>query len=162
MKYSRGSLKSPGTSKMATIALLHKNAVTLCNFSCKLSCTKHCTGVHTWERAGLIVKRSGNLLEIVAESRTVFYFQQWFLQLVSQRFRPLQGMSHCATYRVTCLAMALREQLHETLHSVPLTGAAFTSCLKYFLRTILQAKFPFDCCKYRTEKKEIPKTYFKP
>ena len=85
---------------------------------CETSCTKHCTSVHTWQRARFTAQLSGKSLEIVAESGTVFYFQQWFLQLVSQRFRPLQGMSHCAMYRATCLAMALRDKLHETLQSV--------------------------------------------
>ena len=56
------------------------------------SCTKHCTSVHTWQRSRLTAQQSGKLLEIVAESRTVFYFEQWFLQLVSQHFRPLQGI----------------------------------------------------------------------
>ena len=50
----------------------------------------------------------------VAESRTQFYFPQRFLQLISQRFWPLQGMLHWAS----CLAMALRDKLHEQLHSV--------------------------------------------
>ena len=44
----------------------------------------------------------------VAESRTQFYFPQRFLQLISQRFWPLQGMLHWAMIRATCLAMALR------------------------------------------------------
>ena len=57
-------------------------------------------------------------LEVVAESRTVFYFCQRFFQLGSQRFRPLQGMLHWAMFRATCLGMALREKLHEKLYSV--------------------------------------------
>ena len=43
---------------------------------------------------------------------------QRFLQLVLQRFWSLQGMSHCAMIRATCLAMMLRDKLHEKLHSV--------------------------------------------
>ena len=53
-----------------------------------------------------------------AESRTGFYFPERFLQLVSQRFWPLQGMLHWAMIRATCLAMGLRDKLHEKLHSV--------------------------------------------
>ena len=54
----------------------------------------------------------------VAESRTQFYFPQRFLPLISRRFLPLQGMLHCAMVRATCLAMALRDKLHQKLHSV--------------------------------------------
>ena len=61
----------------------------------------------------MTAQRSGKLLEIVAESRTVFYYTQWFLQLVLQRFRSLQGMSHCAMYCATSLALALRDKLHS-------------------------------------------------
>ena len=70
----------------------------------------------------------------VAESRTQFYFLQRFLQLVLQRFWPLQGMLHRASghrasgigqgmlhwamIRATCLAKALRDKLHEKLRDV--------------------------------------------
>ena len=44
----------------------------------------------------MTAQRSVKLLEIVAEYGTVF--PQRFLQLVSQRFRPLQAMLHCAMF----------------------------------------------------------------
>ena len=63
-----------------------------------------------------------NFFVIVAESRTQFYFPQRFLQLVLQRFWPLQGiLLHWAIIRATCLAMALQDKLNEKmkkLHSV--------------------------------------------
>ena len=46
-------------------------------------------------------QRRETLLEIVAKSRAVLYFSQRFLELVSQRFRPLQRMSHCKIFSVT-------------------------------------------------------------
>ena len=55
---------------------------------------------------------------IVAKSRTQFYFVQRFMQLVSKKFRTLQSMLHGAMNRATCLAMALRDKLHEKLHRV--------------------------------------------
>ena len=48
-----------------------------------------------------------NVTWSVAESKTQFYFPQLFLQLVSQRFLPLQGAVHWAMFRTTCLAMTL-------------------------------------------------------
>ena len=72
--------------------------------------TKHCTSVHTWQRARVTAQQSERLLEIVAD---VFYFLRRF----PQRFRPLQGMSHCAMFRATCLEMVLRDKLQETLQS---------------------------------------------
>ena len=65
-------------------------------------------------RDRVIAQRSGKLLEIVAE-RTVF--SKRVLQLDSQRFRPLQGMSHCGLFRGTYLAMALRDKSHEKCNS---------------------------------------------
>ena len=62
-------------------------------------CTVHCTSVHTWQRACLTMQQSRKLLEIIAE---------WFLQLVSQRFQPLQGMSHCAMYRAPIARQVVR------------------------------------------------------
>jgi hypothetical protein len=57
---------------------------------------------------------------IVAKSRTDFYSVQCSMQLVSQRFWPLQGMLNGAMTRATCLAtpLALRDKLHEKLHRV--------------------------------------------
>ena len=55
----------------------------------------------TWQPAHVTAQQSGKRLEIVAESRTVF------LQLVSRRFRPLRGKSHCVMFRTSCLAMGL-------------------------------------------------------
>ena len=43
-----------------------------------------------WARVACVA--NGKLLEIVAESRKVFCFPQRLLQLVSQRFRSLQGV----------------------------------------------------------------------
>jgi hypothetical protein len=63
---------------------------------------------------------------IVAKSRTEFYSVQCFMQLVSQRFLPLQDMLNGAMTRATCLAMALRDKLHEKLHRV--TGPALLTC----------------------------------
>ena len=56
----------------------------------------------------LLAQRSGKLLEIVAESRTLMYFPQRFLQLVSPHFRPLQGMLLSAMFRATYPAITLR------------------------------------------------------
>jgi hypothetical protein len=55
---------------------------------------------------------------IVAKSRTDFYSVQCFMQLVSQRFRPLQGVLNGAMTRATCLATPLRDKLHGKLHRV--------------------------------------------
>jgi hypothetical protein len=55
---------------------------------------------------------------IVPKSRTDFYSVQCFMQLVSQRFWPLQGMLNGAMTRATCLATQLRDKLHEKLHRV--------------------------------------------
>ena len=54
----------------------------------------------------------------VTESRNRFYFPQRFLQLVSPRFWPLQGMLYWVMIPVTYLATALRDKLHKKLHSV--------------------------------------------
>ena len=43
------------------------------------------------------------------KKRTLFYFSQRFLQLVSQRFRPVQGMSHSAMLRASCLNGVVRQ-----------------------------------------------------
>jgi hypothetical protein len=40
------------------------------------------------------------------------------MQLVSQRFWPLQGILNGAMTRATCLATPLRDKLHEKLHRV--------------------------------------------
>ena len=53
---------------------------------CETSCTKHCTSVHTWQQARVTAQQSGKLLEIVPESRTVFYFPLRFLQLPQRLF----------------------------------------------------------------------------
>ena len=71
--------------------------------------TLYFRSVYTWQRARVTAQRNGKLLEIVVESKTEFYFPERFLQLVSQRFQPLP--------RATCLAMVLRNKLHENLHS---------------------------------------------
>ena len=83
---------------------------------CETSSTKIFPSVYTWQRARETAQPNRKLLEIVAESRTVFNFPQRSLQLVSQRFRPLQGMLHRAMFRATCRTMALRE-LYEKLRS---------------------------------------------
>jgi hypothetical protein len=66
---------------------------------------------------------------IVAKSRTDFYSVQCFMQLVSQRFAPLQGMLNGAMTRATCLATPLQlqlgDKLHDKLHRV--TGSYFYS-----------------------------------
>jgi hypothetical protein len=55
---------------------------------------------------------------IFAKSRTDFYSVQCFMQLVSQRFWPLQDMLNGAMTRATNLATPLRDKLHEKLHRV--------------------------------------------
>ena len=69
---------------------------------------------------------------IVAKRRTQFYFVQRFMQLVSKKFRTLQSMLHGAMNRATCLAMALRDKLHEKLHRVtgPLGNVVFINLKK--------------------------------
>ena len=57
----------------------------------------------------------------VAESRIQFYFPKRFLQLVSKGFWPLQGMLHWAVIRATCLAMVLRDKMHEKLYNSALS-----------------------------------------
>ena len=54
------------------------------------------------------------IVEIVAESRTRFYFVQRLVQLVSQRFWPLHSMLHGAMVRATCLATILTIAQHVT------------------------------------------------
>ena len=51
------------------------------------------------------------LLEIVAESGTVSYIPQRYLQLVSQRFRLLQGMLQWAMFRARDIAQCNRSAL---------------------------------------------------
>ena len=51
----------------------------------------------------------------VAESRTWFYFLQWFVQLVSQRFWPLQGMLHCAMCFVQLVSQRIARQVARNI-----------------------------------------------
>ena len=92
---------TPGVTGFKVRTTLHGSHLTRC---CTVHFSKNHTSVYTWHQARETTQRSGNVLEIVA----VFYF----LRLVSQRFRPLQGMLPCAMCR------ALRDKLHESLHSV--------------------------------------------
>ena len=62
--------------------------VTCLTMRCETSCTKNLASVNTWQRSRVTCLAIGKLLEIVAESRTVFHFPQQFLQFVSQRFWP--------------------------------------------------------------------------
>ena len=82
---------------------------------CETSCTKHCTSVHTWQRARVATQRSGKLLEIVAESRTCSTFRNGFCNLSGNVFG-------CCKVRdtVQCIVplVSLRDKLHETLRGV--------------------------------------------
>ena len=64
--------------------------------------------------------QAGQMLHFVMiEKFLATYFPQRLLHIVLQRFwPPLQGMLHWAMFRATCLVMALRDKLHEKLHSI--------------------------------------------
>ena len=54
-------------------------------------------------------------VESVAESRTRFYFLKRFVQLVSQRFWPLQGMLHCAMCFMQLVSRRIARQVARNI-----------------------------------------------
>ena len=67
---------------------------------------RHCGGTSCMRHFSVTYPATAKIVakqvaRAVAESRIKFYF---FVQLVSQRFWPLQGMLHCEMFRATCAA----------------------------------------------------------
>ena len=117
---------------------------------CETSWTTNFTSVYTWQRARITAQRSETLLEIVTKVE-VFYFPQWFLQPVSQHFRPLQVISHCAMFRATCLATFSAVARYLTLCNVSrdLSRNVFGRCkvshtVQCFVRLVSQRFRPLQ------------------
>ena len=93
--------------------LSDKGDVTLCNFPCNLSRNLlRCS----YMKGGLTPSNvSCNLSRDNFGRCNVGYSVQWFMQLVSRWFWPLQSMLQCAMVRATCLAMILAVARYVTL-----------------------------------------------
>ena len=127
------SLGATDSEVRAIRKLLPQGTVTLCNVSYNFS--RNALGDNLYEKLNkttgrVTAQRSGKLLEVVAESRVVFYFPQRFLQLVSQRIsgRVFYNLTRnvfgrckvCYTLQcfVRLVSQRVRDKFYETLQSV--------------------------------------------
>ena len=86
------------------LSILHILLDTFCQFVlCNVAKQRQCNG-------------SCNLkfvTKIITKCIAGFYFQQQFLQLISQQFQPLQGVLHASIAHAACLVMVLQNNLHK-------------------------------------------------